>query len=264
MKKLSVITPSYNQGRFLIDCISSVKSQNYRNIEHIIIDGASSDSTLDILKKTTGIKWISEPDNGPAHALNKGFAMATGEVFGWLNSDDYYEENALAIIMDKFNSSLDVKIVTANLTFVDINKNLLLETKSDMLNLKTLIHNTADIVRQPSTFFLNELFYKVGGIDESFKCAFDYDFFIKIFKLEKINYIDELVAYSRDYPDTITRRLLKRQGYEIIKISLKNGGRIFDRVILHNLFRKILGIKREINKDKKYFTILEKIWRKYN
>lgn len=243
-KRLSIVTPSFNQGNFILDCISSVKNQNYDNIEHIIIDGGSTDSTLDILKKISGIKWISEPDKGPANAINKGFKLATGEILCWLNSDDYFEENVIGEIMSIFNSDSSIKIVIGNTNFVDINKNLIVETKSNEMTLDNLIHKSADIIRQPSTFFDKELFWRVGGIEERYKCAFDYDIFIKLFKLSKPFYIDKLIAYTRDYPTTISRRLTKRQGWEIIRIALKNGCKLYDKIILHNFYRKIIGIRK--------------------
>lgn len=244
-KKLSIVTPSYNQGNFILDCINSVKNQNYDNIEHIIIDGGSTDSTLDILKNTTGIKWVSEPDKGPANAINKGFRLATGEVLCWLNSDDYFEENVLADVMEIFNSSPEIKIVAGNINFVDKNKNLIVETKSDEMTLENLIHKCADLIRQPSTFFDKDLFWKVGGINENYKCAFDYELFIKLFKISKPYYIDKLIANTRDYPETISRKYVRRQGLEIIKIALQNGGRLYDKIILHNFFRKIIGVRNK-------------------
>ncbi|MCX7832907.1 MAG: glycosyltransferase [Ignavibacteria bacterium] len=242
-KKLSIITPSYNQGSFILDCINSVKNQNYENIEHIIIDGGSTDTTLEILKKTNGIKWISEPDKGPANAINKGFRLATGEVFGWLNSDDYFKENTLGDVMEIFNANPEIKIIIGNINFVDENKNLIVETKSDEMTLTNLIHKSADIIRQPSTFFDRDLFWKVGGIDEKYKCAFDYDLFIKLFKISKPYYLDKLIAYTRDYPSTISRTFIKKQGWEIIKIALKNGAKLYDKIVIYNLVRKIFGIR---------------------
>lgn len=242
-KKLSIITPSFNQGKFILDCINSVKNQNYENIEHIIIDGGSTDNTLTILKNTNGIKWISEPDSGPANAINKGFKLATGDVLGWLNSDDYFEENSIGDVMEIFNLNKEIKIVTGNINFVDDHKNLIVETKSTEMTLENLIHKSADIIRQPSTFFDKDLFWKVGGIDEKYKCAFDYDLFLKLFKISKPYYLDKLIAYTRDYPTTISRRFIRKQGWEIIKISLKNGAKLYDRIIFHNLLGKVLNVK---------------------
>src|ERR1700755_1492305 len=88
--KISIITPSYNQGRFIEDAILSVLSQGYPDFEHIVIDNCSTDNTLDVLKKYPHVKWVSEPDRGQSNALNKGFGLSTGDVLGWLNCDDFY------------------------------------------------------------------------------------------------------------------------------------------------------------------------------
>ncbi len=106
---VSIITPSFNQAQFIEQTIKSVQNQDYKNIEHIIIDGGSTDGTIDILKKYSGIKWISEKDNGQSDAINKGFSTANGEILAWLNSDDYYDENIITKVVEYFS-----KIIIAN------------------------------------------------------------------------------------------------------------------------------------------------------
>src|SRR5437868_6909459 len=92
---VSIVTPSLNQARYLREAIESVRGQSYPSIEHIVVDGGSTDGTLDILQECDELRWLSETDTGQSHALNKGFAMAQGEVFGWLNADDAYERLAV-------------------------------------------------------------------------------------------------------------------------------------------------------------------------
>src|SRR6058998_2090201 len=92
----SIITPSFNQARFLEENIQSVLTQAGVSVEHIVVDGGSTDGTVEILKSYPHLRWISEPDRGQSHALNKGFRMATGEILGWLNADDSYEPSAVA------------------------------------------------------------------------------------------------------------------------------------------------------------------------
>ena len=104
--KITIVTPSFNQGKFIDENIQSVLTQNYPNFEHIIIDGGSIDGTVDILKKYSHLKWVSEPDRGQASALNKGFRMATGDVIGWLNSDDSYLPGTFEVVARAFDKSL--------------------------------------------------------------------------------------------------------------------------------------------------------------
>ncbi|MCK4733699.1 MAG: glycosyltransferase, partial [Methanophagales archaeon] len=104
---VSIITPSYNQGRFIEDALLSVKNQDYPNIEHIIVDGGSIDNTLEILRKYENeynLRWISEPDEGQSGAVNNGFRMAKGEIIGWVNSDDgYFDVSAISSVVKYFD-----------------------------------------------------------------------------------------------------------------------------------------------------------------
>src|SRR5918992_2241290 len=113
---VSVVTPSLNQGRYLREAIESVRAQTYSPIEHVVVDGGSTDETLDILSEYDHLRWVSEPDRGQSHALNKGFAMATGEIFGWLNADDAYEPHAVAAGVAALG---EVGLVYADVTRVD-------------------------------------------------------------------------------------------------------------------------------------------------
>jgi len=116
--KISVITVSYNQGRFIKDTIESVLGQNYPNFEHIVMDGGSTDETLDILKSYPHLIWKSEKDRGQTHALNKAFSIASGDIIAWLNSDDVYELNAFHTIAPYFK---DHRVVLGNAEETDEN-----------------------------------------------------------------------------------------------------------------------------------------------
>src|SRR6201996_1418400 len=121
--KISIITPSFNQGRFIEDAIRSVLAQNYPDIEHIVVDNCSTDGTLDVLRKYPHIKWVSEPDRGQSHALNKGFRMATGDVLAWLNCDDFYLRGAFHAAARALDDP-DIDGVYSDLQFCDTNWNI--------------------------------------------------------------------------------------------------------------------------------------------
>ena len=128
--KVSIITPSYNQGQFIEETILSAKNQDYPNIEHIVIDGNSTDSTLDILHKyDNDIIWISEPDRGQSDALNKGFRIATGEIIGWLNSDDIYLPGAVKKAVDALMNNPKFDIVYGDYLIIDENSKVLLKKR---------------------------------------------------------------------------------------------------------------------------------------
>jgi len=119
---VSVVTPSFNHGHFIEETLLSVKSQDYPNIEHIVVDGGSTDKTLEILKKYEGVynlRWISEPDEGHADAVNKGFRMAYGEIVGWLNSDDvYFDRNVIRTVVEAFQRHSEADIVYGDCAYI--------------------------------------------------------------------------------------------------------------------------------------------------
>lgn len=240
MYKFSIITPTLNQSKYIRQTIDSVLLQDYENLELIVVDGGSSDGTLDILKEYREIKWISEPDSGAANALNKGFKMADGDIIAWLNSDDYYDENAISTIAKVFESDENADLVYGNLTFVDEKGNVLFCNRTEEYKLETLVRKYADIVRQPCTFFKKELLDKTGYLDESLKCVFDYDLFVRFLRSAHPKHIDANIAFYRDYKDTLTRKYIRRQGKEIIKVSRRNGARIYDKIVLSSFIKKIL------------------------
>lgn len=117
-QKISIVTPSFNSAKFIDDCIKSVLSQEYSNYEHIIVDGNSKDGTLEIIKRYPHVKWVCEPDRGQSDALNKGFGMASGDIIGWLNSDDVYMENTFTKVADYFRDPT-VDGIYSNYYFAD-------------------------------------------------------------------------------------------------------------------------------------------------
>jgi glycosyltransferase involved in cell wall biosynthesis len=237
--KISIVTPSYNNARFINDTIESVLYQDYKNYEHIVVDNCSTDGTIEILKKYPHLKWISEIDKGPSSAIKKGFKIANGDIFVWLNSDDYFELNILKKISDYFKSDDNLNILIGNITFVDINKKILVKDRTFNFDKAFLLNHCADVVRQPATFFRKEIYKNVGELDESLKIVFDYELFIKMLIVTEPKFVDENFAYVRDFKDTISRRMVRKQAIEIFKVSRKYGGNIFSQINKTNL-KKIL------------------------
>jgi len=238
--KISIITPSYNQGLFIRDTIISVLDQNYENFEHIIIDGGSTDNTVEILKEYPHLKWISEKDKGPANAINKGYKLATGEITTWLNSDDYFEKNIFNKISNIFVNNSDVRIICGMIKNINLQGEVVyFKDLSLPFSYDYLLNISADIVKQPATFYKRDLFNDVNGLDESLKLVFDYDLFIKMLAKSTPFLINEVFAYQRDYDMTLSRKFMRTQAIEIFKVSRRNNGRLFSRINLVNL-RKIL------------------------
>lgn len=180
MLKISIITPSYNQGKFIENSIESVLNQNYSNFEHIIVDGGSDDDTIDILKKYPHLKWISEKDKGISDALNKAIKMATGDIIGWLNCDDYYIPGTFKkvnLLMEKDN----VKWIIGNNQRLYESTGKIEKTKFKAINSNTLKKN-CDLMRTNAAFYKKEVFDTVGYFDLKFKMVMDYDFFVRLAK----------------------------------------------------------------------------------
>lgn len=195
--KISIITVNYNKGKYIEDTILSVLSQNYENKEYILIDGASTDNSLDIIDKYKHKidYFISEPDNGMTEALIKGFTHATGDILCWLNSDDIFTDNALKEVAKIFSKN-DVDILFGNGYFVNSNNDIIKPFRISKLTNEALASGATSFM-QPSTFWSSDIFKKVGGIDKSFNIVMDLDLFTRILYTPGVNVSFSSFYFSR-------------------------------------------------------------------
>lgn len=219
--RISIVTPSYNQVEFIEETIQSVINQNYDDVEHIVIDGGSTDGTVSILKKYSHLKWTSQKDLGQSNALNKGFQKVTGDIVAWLNSDDYYENNVFGNIMQYFEMNSDCMFLYGDITFVDRKRRLLGLISGDTMNYENLV-KCPDIVRQPSCFWRRKIMQELGGIDENLQLVMDFDYFLRITKKYPIHYINRNLSYYRYYVENKSLSMVKQQIIEIYKVYKKN------------------------------------------
>jgi glycosyltransferase involved in cell wall biosynthesis len=186
--KISIVTPNYNQGQFLEETILSVLNQNYLNLEYIIIDGGSTDGSIDIIKKYEGqLKyWISETDTGMYDAIQKGFAKSTGEIMAWINSDDIYMPNAFKTAVHLFNKHKEMQWLTG--TCCNINENSLILNNGLFSNTSSLkIKLLRKYPSQEATFWKRDLWFKAGSkLDIQFRYAGDFDLWLRFTKHEKL------------------------------------------------------------------------------
>lgn len=173
--KVSIVTPSYNQGRFLEETIRSVLLQSYPNLEYVIIDGGSTDDSADIIRKYA--RWVtycvSEPDRGQSHAINKGFGHTSGSVLGWLNSDDLLLSDSLRRVVGAFVET-DCEIVSGHATFVDEQSRFVGRYKAQESSVAELLRRRRNAAPQPSTFWSRRCWDRCGPLSEKLDYVMDY------------------------------------------------------------------------------------------
>jgi glycosyltransferase involved in cell wall biosynthesis len=232
---VSVITPSLNQGRYLREAIESVREQDYEPIEHIVVDGSSTDGTLELLREYRHLRWISEPDRGQSHALNKGFAMARGQVFGWLNADDAYEPHA---VTEGVAALVDVGVVYGDVTRVnDDGVNPRRIRSRPTWGLWTEL-NEGNGIFSPSVFFTRAAYEAVGGLDETFDLAMDYDLWLKIGKRFGARHVDSVWAVQRVHDEAKSVRHYDDFWPERLAVSRRHGGRLVSPLLIRRYVRQ--------------------------
>jgi glycosyltransferase involved in cell wall biosynthesis len=208
LPRITIITPSYNQCHFIEQTIDSVLSQNYPDLEYIVIDGGSTDNTLEILKKYDGkLLWISERDRGQSHAINKGLRMATGEIIAFLNSDDLYAPGALLKVGKFFAAHPEARWFTGRCRTIDPKGNEIRKAitlyKNVWLRIKSyralLVLN---YISQPATFWSRKVIDMVGEFDESLRYAMDYDYSLRVGRSFKLWVLDDYLASFRVHPSS--------------------------------------------------------------
>lgn len=188
MLSISIVTPSLNQGAFINDCIQSVKPQFDEHTEHIVVDGGSTDFTLDVLRRYPHLRWISEPDAGQADALNKGFQMARGEVIGWLNADDTYVANTLEIVRRFFAKHPNVALTYGYVYVIDACGRRIRKRYSPDYSFDRLVRN-GDCYVQPTFFLKRSMIESLGYLNPSQRCTMDYELILaagRRFRVKKI------------------------------------------------------------------------------
>lgn len=193
--KFSILTPSYNQGQYIEQTILSVADQTGVEKEHIVADGGSNDETVNVLKKYPHLKWISEKDKGQADALNKGLKLATGDIVGWLNSDDYYENDIFEAVAKHFEDPKTMWVI-GNLSCAFDESEETVKDVSPEVTYEGLLSNP-DIVRQQPTFFRKEFLSRAGGWNPNHFMTMDFELWVRLAKISPPKMVNETWAYFR-------------------------------------------------------------------
>lgn len=205
---VTIITPSYNQGKFIKETIESVLNQDYPKIEYWVIDGGSTDETIDILKSYAGkLNWISEKDEGQADAVNKGIMLARGSIIGWLNSDDLYMEGSITHVVEFMIEHPKADMVYGEGYFINQNSNIVDRYNTERFSKKRLAETC--IICQPTAFFTDRIVKKVKLLDKNLQLCMDYELWMKIAQYGCIMYTSKYLAASRMYDEnkTLSRKL---------------------------------------------------------
>ncbi|MFQ5527966.1 MAG: glycosyltransferase family 2 protein [Thermoanaerobaculia bacterium] len=223
--QVSIVTPSLNQARFLREALESVQLQDYAAIEHIVVDGGSVDGSVEILEDMGDrIRWVSEPDAGQAHAVNKGFGMARGEILGWLNADDVYFPGALTRVVDFFRRKPNASFVYGDVEAIDINGSSYgLRANVGPGGSKELVEH-GDFIVQPGAFWLSDLWNEAGPLDERLHYTLDYEFWMRTAKRFHLHYLPDPLAKERLHGDAKTFSGDLERIEELRAIAIRHGG----------------------------------------
>jgi glycosyltransferase involved in cell wall biosynthesis/GT2 family glycosyltransferase len=192
---VSIITPSFNQAAFLPQTLANIRGQDYPNIEHIVVDGGSTDDSVDILRAASGIHWVSEQDKGQVDALNKGFTMATGEILAWLNSDDTLRRDAVRIAAEALQRT-GADLVYGDLRILDEEGTNLRMFYGIPFDYRVLLYGI-DYIGQQTVFFRRALLEKAGPLRAEFDNAFDYELWLRMARYGRLIYVPQLRGHIR-------------------------------------------------------------------
>jgi glycosyltransferase involved in cell wall biosynthesis len=263
---ISVVTPSFNQADFIGEALASVQFQNYRNCEHLVIDGMSTDGTVDIFnnlewdKKQADIFWISERDSGQSEALNKGFKLAKGDIIGWLNSDDRYRAGCFDYVTQAFADNPEIDIIYGDYLVVDKSGKVLQIRREIEFDRFILLYHRVLYIPTAATFFRRRIFDENNWLDEKLHYAMDFEFFVRLAaRGYRFKHIPELIADFRLQPASKTCSFPDRQRMEHQQVILASAP-ILRRFNSSRARRGVLSLLRSIACIKRY---TEKMLRGY-
>jgi glycosyltransferase involved in cell wall biosynthesis len=241
LPKVSIITPSYNQGHFLEATIQSVLAQDYPNIEYIIVDGGSKDNSVEVIKKYEQhlAWWISDEDKGHADALNKGFARATGELLAWLNSDDIYHSGAVSEAAAFLKDHPEVGMVYGDANLINSTGLVIGQFPAKQTDYQRMLRGSVHIP-QATTFFRADLWRQVGPLDLSLFFAFDYDFWVRLAKVSQVRYLPRLWADFRMHQEGKSVVNDSQCYPDMLRVYQREVGHKISLLLLRSIVRRLL------------------------
>jgi glycosyltransferase involved in cell wall biosynthesis len=239
---VSVVTPSLNQARYLEAAIRSVAEQDYPRLEHVVVDAGSTDGTVEILHRHPNLRWVSEPDEGQADAINKGFRLAGGTIFGWLNADDVYLPGAVSRAVEELVAT-GCGLVHGAWRQIDESGATIRDVEVVPFTLRDLL-DRYNPVAQPAAFFTRAAFEAVGGLDPRLHYAMDYDLWVKIAARFEVRTIPDRLAAFRFHDEAKTAAHADAFWPEVRRVSRAHGGRFFSPMAVERWCRRYPALWR--------------------
>jgi len=238
---VSIVTPSYNQAEFLETTIRSVLDQVYPNLEYMVVDGGSTDGSLEIIRQYADRMawWVSEHDRGQTDAINKGFTRAHGDILAWLNSDDTYGPRAVAEAVTFLQTHPDVGMVYGDANFIDEQGQVIGRFPARQTDYRCLRRGYVHIPQQ-AAFFRGDLWRQVSPLDPTFYFAMDYDLWVRLAKIAPLAYHPHLWANFRLHGSGKTRLADDRCWPEMLKVHYRNGGSWFSWLVFKSKVRPLV------------------------
>jgi glycosyltransferase involved in cell wall biosynthesis len=222
---VSIVTPSLNQGRFIRHTIDSVLSQDYPRLEYLVVDGGSTDGTVDILRSYGDrLTWRSAPDSGQADAVNSGFRLSRGEILGWVNSDDTYEPGAVTAAVEHLMAHPDIAVVYGNAYYIDHHHTVIGAHPTEDFSMSRLAETC--LIGQPAAFIRRHPLEAVGMLDPTLRYGMDYDLWIRLGRRYRIDRIDRFLASMRRHPHTKSFSQSDQMFRELYAIARRSFGRV--------------------------------------
>ncbi|MHC4725013.1 MAG: glycosyltransferase family 2 protein [Planctomycetota bacterium] len=248
--KISIVTPSFNQGRFIEQTIRSILEQNYSNLEYIVMDGGSTDNSVEIIEKYSNkiAYWQSKPDNGQADAITKGFGLASGDILGWINSDDYLLPGALEKIAHSFCENPQAVWLAGRCIRTDEKNNPVYVTVPEKQSTFSMMLWGASF-SQPSVFWKKEKYEEIGGLNPSLCYSFDFDLFLRLNKLGAVLRIPDYISAFRFHDSSKTVTMPKQMIQEGRKVIRRHR----DVSSLFFVFKELLRHKKPDRRLRNFF-----------
>jgi glycosyltransferase involved in cell wall biosynthesis len=239
---VSIITPSYQQAAFLEATIRSVLEQDYPAIEYMVVDGGSTDGSLEIIRRYAGqlAWWVSEKDRGQTDAINKGFARANGQILAWINSDDTYQPGAIRQAVEYLQAHPETGLVYGDCNFINAEGHPIGRFPAAQTDYRRLRQGYVHIPQQ-AAFWRADLWRQVGPLDPTFYFAMDYDLWVRLAKISKLVYNPQTWANFRLHGSGKTIAADDRCWPEMLRVHYRDGGSLFSILVAKYYIRKVVA-----------------------